>query len=359
MLCVKKIYEIGGQEPRLGGMEGLRAYAAFIVYLVHLLGMFYSRRLAISFDEVSVDTLPLVHKVSYWVWSSHYGVDLFFLLSGFLIFKMVSKPGFYYPRFLLSRLARIYPVFIVTLAGYVFCDYKKTGVVQIGKIVANMLFFNGIAGLDISAYNSPSWSLFYEFSFYLLFPAIVLWSPRKPGIRALGCLSAGVFIGVLVLSLKVSSVYFRFMMFLVGALLAVIDREKTTLWLNKIPDTIVFILYIASCAYFIFDKNFVHFIPIYAIPSFLLVAKTIYGSGWINRLFSMRYLRYFGNISYSYYLVHLLVLLRTFKWIPTNTFSSPLLNLAVIFVVSFVMATLVSTLLFVALEKPYFYWKHK
>jgi exopolysaccharide production protein ExoZ len=54
-------------------------------------------------------------KILYWLFRSHHGVSLFFLLSGFLIMKVALSKDFHYGTFLGKRALRIYTAFILAL----------------------------------------------------------------------------------------------------------------------------------------------------------------------------------------------------------------------------------------------------
>ena len=96
-------------------MEGLRAYAVFVVFLVHFFGAYARAAHGVDLGAVGIAELqsPIL-RVYHWLHRSHYGVDLFFFLSGFLIFRIVAREDFRYARFVGHRLARIYPAFLVS-----------------------------------------------------------------------------------------------------------------------------------------------------------------------------------------------------------------------------------------------------
>ncbi|QNU16493.1 acyltransferase [Thermomonas sp. XSG] len=123
-----------------------------------------------------------------WAWLSRYGwmgVDLFFVLSGYLIGGQLLRPlangatpslrDFY-----LKRAFRILPAFWVVLAVYLLWPgfREAPGMEPWWKFA---LFF---VNLDIdyaaNAAFSHAWSLCVEEHFYLLFPALALLLARKP-----------------------------------------------------------------------------------------------------------------------------------------------------------------------------------
>ena len=128
------------------------------------------------------------------------GVDLFFVLSGFLItgilMDSVSRPH-YYRNFIMRRTLRIFPLYYVCLAlftaaarlsgGPEWAEMKQWGigwfVVYLGNI--RIAWLNSMP--PIFSF-SPLWSLQVEEQFYLLYPLIVL-SLSRQNLRRflLGC----------------------------------------------------------------------------------------------------------------------------------------------------------------------------
>ena len=150
-------------------MEGLRAYAILAVLAVHSLGSYSNNILNTNRNSLRIWDLEELSDIAFQIiWRSHYGVDLFFLLSGFLIFRIVAKPGFTYLTFIKNRIIRIYPAFLFSLAIYIYFTaiYMHLIPLDIWLIAKNLVFMNGIPGLNIRGYNHASWSLFSEFSFF-------------------------------------------------------------------------------------------------------------------------------------------------------------------------------------------------
>ncbi|MCK9908160.1 acyltransferase [Microbacteriaceae bacterium K1510] len=146
----------------------------------------------------------------------HFGlfVDLFFVISGIVIASQyigrVSDRGGI-GRFLWRRLARIYPLHLVTLAFYVVVALLFTfGHAHVDNparypfsdIPAQVLLLHAIDGQRLT-FNFPSWSLSAEMMCYLLFPLMALVGLRRPrlivfvavaaaAILTLYCLATGV-----------------------------------------------------------------------------------------------------------------------------------------------------------------------
>lgn len=153
---------------RLPGLDLLRAIAIVWVMLFH------------SFIVGGLG--------SEFAWLSRYGwagVDIFFVLSGFLIGTQVLRPlqrgeplvfGAFYAR----RAWRILPAFAVVLALYVFFPMLREvpGLQpwwQFATFTLNLL----IDSANHSAF-SHAWSLCVEEHFYLVFPLLAWWLTRRP-----------------------------------------------------------------------------------------------------------------------------------------------------------------------------------
>ena len=100
----------GGAGQNIRPMEGLRGFAVFLVFLVHYANLIRPWLLPESSLLEFAKALRLVGSS---------GVDLFFVLSGFVIYGSLISREQPFGRFLLRRVRRIYPAFIVVLSGYV------------------------------------------------------------------------------------------------------------------------------------------------------------------------------------------------------------------------------------------------
>lgn len=107
----------------------------------------------------------------------HAGVDLFFLLSGMLIYGTLLRRGQSLLAFLARRARRIYPAFLAVFAIYVVIaplvpsldKLPETGVVP--YLLANLLLLPSL--LPITPLITVAWSLSYEMFFYLAAALVV------------------------------------------------------------------------------------------------------------------------------------------------------------------------------------------
>jgi peptidoglycan/LPS O-acetylase OafA/YrhL len=184
------IYDLGtSKHSRMQAMEGLRGLAILLVFLCH-------------YDLIILAQLPIgpvlerFGRVVRDVGGT--GVDLFFVLSGILIYRAVLKPNMKYSSFLARRAQRIYPTFLAVLMVYVAInvllmtrlhinpEYQRIprGLVHsVAYLLANVAFLPGL--FPIRPIMNVAWSLSYEWFFYLLLPVVVVttgivsWRPRN------------------------------------------------------------------------------------------------------------------------------------------------------------------------------------
>ena len=150
-------------------MEGVRGFAVFLVFIVH-----YSTQINPWLDTQSITHLvsTQLHRIG------NLGVDLFFVLSGYLIYGMLIEKTRPFNKYIIQRIKRIYPaftcVFIIYLSlSFIFPSESKipSGLSGLFFIIGNYLLLPGI--FDIKAIITVAWSLSYEFFYYLSVPLII------------------------------------------------------------------------------------------------------------------------------------------------------------------------------------------
>ncbi|MEG3164978.1 acyltransferase [Sphingomonas sp. PB2P19] len=151
----------------LRALTSVRGIAAWFVVLYHI-------RLSIAGLPVAVrDVLA----------KGYLAVDFFFLLSGFVIWltwhQRLREPG-NVRWFLLKRLARIWPLHLVVLAGAVALALvlQATGRADpadypFADLPLHILLVQNWGFTGRLAWNDPSWSISAELGAYLLFPVLV------------------------------------------------------------------------------------------------------------------------------------------------------------------------------------------
>jgi peptidoglycan/LPS O-acetylase OafA/YrhL len=159
--------------PILNRLTGIRAVAAIFVVALH-----YG-------DSIST-IFPLFGKIRPIYRAGGMGVDLFFILSGFILshnylkqFASVSMKE--YKSFLVARLARVYPVHLTTLlfltvlvAVAAHAGKPMSGThYSVQRWVENLLLVQTWPSFgNAVSWNYPAWSVSAEWFAYLLFPLL-------------------------------------------------------------------------------------------------------------------------------------------------------------------------------------------
>jgi len=283
------------------------------------------------------------------------GVDIFFVISGFLITSLLltelQDGQFSLRRFYIRRARRLFPALVavvaVTLLAGFFYYYHSLYQKPLVPLAILLYFFPIIYYLfwmqtnDYWLQNTLSsqpllhtWSLAVEEQFYLIISGLLLfcfWLRKQQGKRFTLLLLSGSFIISLIISQWLlgedSSAAFyllpsRAWELLSGALLVFIVQKNKPIQLNSIALQVTGTLGLALIGYsvFFYTKE-APFPGLSALLPCLGAVLIIYtGSqphiSWVNQLLKNRLLVFIGLISYSLYLWHwpVLVLYRSPNW---------------------------------------------
>jgi peptidoglycan/LPS O-acetylase OafA/YrhL len=282
------------------------------------------------------------------------GVDVFFVISGFLIstiiFENLDRGTFSFAEFYARRIKRIFPALIVVLTAclvFGWLSLLPEELNQLGKhvvagagFVSNLVLWSESGYFDNSAENKPLlhlWSLGIEEQFYIIWP-FLLWAAWKRGLNVLVVtfflLIASFTLNIwLIHATPVATFYSpltRFWELLCGSLLALyaINRGNSSKFnsyfssskkistpkiklriVNQFISQSVFScvgLGLLILGFFLINKNFEF--PGYWALLPVLGSVMIIMSGptaWLNRkFFSNKILVWFGLISFPLYLWH-------------------------------------------------------
>ena len=335
-------------------MEGLRGFAVFLVFLVHyvtLVTPWTQNHTALMKFATALHTL------------GNTGVDLFFVLSGYLIYgSLIAKPQAL-GQFMARRVKRIYPTFFVVFVSYVGlslffpAENRIPSSVVSGFIylLQNLLLLPGI--FPIQPLITVAWSLSYEMFYYLVIPGVIaIFGLRE---RSVGWRVA-FFVAVTLIGAGVGAVYggpIRLIMFVSGILLF------ETLAIQRIPSIssalglaaliaglLAMLLPVSGTSGSMFK-----IMVLYAAFFLLCFACFRNASGWLPQAFSWTPLRWLGNMSYSYYLLHGLALKAGFmvfsKVVPAS--GSEQWVFWLMMPVMFALTLVASVVLFLAVERPF------
>lgn len=353
------LYELESNEARrIGTMEGARGFAVALVFLVHY------RAALLTWADAGAAT----SAIAGFFWTiGHSGVDLFFVLSGYLIYGAAIKPNMHYGRFMKRRVQRIYPTFLVVIGIYLALSFVFPAQSKLPAgataaavyVVQNLLLLPGI--FPIEPIIAVAWSLSYEFFFYLTLPVIVLlfrlqhWR-RGPRV-AFWVTVAMVYVATWFLFTPQAS---RMLMFLAGilvfeALHSSRDRYEST----AAREWIALALMGVAFAVFPFLEPLrdgaLYRTIVSALAFGLFVFVLFRAEGPLRRAFNWTPMRWLGNMSYSYYLIHALVINASAMVLlaVVPDFAPRVVLFWMLMPVVFVATFVVSTILFAFVERPF------
>jgi peptidoglycan/LPS O-acetylase OafA/YrhL len=147
--------------PRLDWLDALRGYAALVVVLFHL-----------SPTVIGADAHMAVFRV---IDLGKYGVLLFFLVSGYVIPMSLERHGDL-RRFWIGRLFRIYPAYLFAIAFLIACTASIPAVLRtetVSSVLGHATMLSDPLGLRGAL--RPFWTLSYEMVFYLVVSGLFAW----------------------------------------------------------------------------------------------------------------------------------------------------------------------------------------
>ncbi len=279
------------------------------------------------------------------------GVDVFFVISGYLIAGIIlddiGAGRFSIAEFYERRLRRLFPALFAvlaacTLAGYLLFlpdEFSKFGqsVVATSTFVSNFLFWSQAGYFDTPAELKPllhTWSLAVEEQFYLFFPAFLLIVSKYA--RAS---TTRIVIGVAFVSFLISAAslikhpdtafylpHTRMWELMLGAWLVVAPLQNpTTSWMRTTLALCGIGMIAASATLYSGSTPFPG--PAALLPcggAALIIYAGRGGGSVIGDLLSTRPLVYVGLISYSLYLWHWPILVFSRAWLvrPLTTLEA-------------------------------------
>lgn len=309
-------------------LDGLRATAVLVVMVGHIIGYSGAASLSVLSEVASL------------------GVDLFFVLSGFLItgilIRSKGSEG-YYSKFFGRRALRIWPLYYLFLLFlYVFGvlievrDWNFHGY-HFGwyVIYAQALRYPVSIGPDPI---SITWSLAIEEQFYLLWPFVVAFA----GLANLRRISWGIVLAApLFRALYLhfgATPYIAFVCradaIAFGSLVAIWvaqgDSRKQIRSDSAYVGLAIFAIFTGICIFTPFRQVLAHSLT---SAFFTLALILTLSGGWLARVLSVWPFRYIGSTSYCLYLVHLPVIMILRHYVQSKV-SFALLSFALAIVIA-------------------------
>jgi len=300
-------------------LTGLRGVAAWWVVLYH-------------FSD------PLVGLASPWVLAvvrnGYLAVDLFFILSGYVIYitsgeSLRTLGRWVVSRFLLNRIIRIYPLHLAMMIIYLVNPlalwlFSSSGDVgegryDFGYYVASVFLVQNWGVYDVLQWNVPAWSISTEFAAYLLCPLLVA--------LCVGRLSASFWklvSMVALLAVLVGLIFSAFGLDSIGEKITSLGLVRCVLefWMGLCLGAASRFVGLVSNRWRIFNSVIIFVLVLFSvflgkigIPNYwfvpavcaLLILVLSRGDFLFSGVLSFAWIHYLGVISYSTYLVHFFI----------------------------------------------------
>lgn len=261
------------------------------------------------------------------------GVNIFFVLSGFLITRiLINQRGEnnYFKKFYFRRALRILPLYFLTLL-FIYFHYEKSS----SFVVLNLFFLAHVPGLfGIVPCYPGLWSLSMEEQFYLVWPQFVkrISIPNLKKAALLLCLISPLLRAFTFLSPSfsiVSLILGGFDGFAYGAIIAIFNSDKDQR--DRVLKKYEFICFVFSLILLLVGGNFgittrqrligEMFLPsvIYLLTSVLMIHSIRRSGARYLKVLSRGILPHWGKLSYAAYLCHYPVpeiVNKIFSWYP-------------------------------------------
>lgn len=334
----------GAGQERVAELDGLRALAILMVVAWHYLGV------------------PGGPQSANWriFMVGQTGVDLFFVLSGYLITGILlsnARASNYFSTFYLRRAFRILPIYFGMVAIYLMGRRFDGAKVLFEGAIPWWSYILGIQNMWMTIHQgygaiwlAATWSLAIEEQFYLLFPLLVFFAPPR---ALLGMLVALLILCPIGRTLAVNAgdqfgydvlMPLRADILAIGALVAWLQFHKAIT--NGVRRAFWTVFCITGCFFPVFawgvEKSVLnmalwgHTYAVALFGSALFVVLDRRGTPQLAFLRS-RVAAFFARISYALYLVHTPVLVVTFAAVrsaPTFSIGGSLLLIACAFAIS-------------------------
>lgn len=158
------------EQKLIPSLNGLRAVAILFVLFDHIRYGFHCP--------------AFIYKANKFLAFGSFGVQIFFVISGFLITGILLKEKVQtgtinFKRFYLRRALRIFPVFYFYLITILVLKYAQIAFAGNEAVMSAFLFVSNFFNVHDSWLVAHTWSLSVEEQFYLCWPLLIIFMPRK------------------------------------------------------------------------------------------------------------------------------------------------------------------------------------
>jgi len=300
-------------------------------------------------------------------------LSFFFVLSGFLIMHLyyTEKPfnRSWFLKYFANRFARIYPVYFLMASIAIYLNHNFDATLVLKNYTLTHALFDNTKDILIN----PSWSLTVEECFYLLAPAIIFLTARYsifiPFLINTGLLVVALYVSKLHTSFLhtpefvLTTTYFGYYFdFFAGAYLALIVSKKTVengVAKSGIKLTVAGVAGITLIGGIIsvsYDSqqqlNTIVLVllnnVLLPIPIAIFFRGLITERSFLRKILSLRLLGFLGRTSYSFYLLHTLVI----DYFATPYLAHYITNRDLLVITTFVVTLFISIMVYLLYEEP-------
>ena len=364
---------------KIDALDGLRALAILLVFIRHAAHAYVGFS---GISPVDLDDRPFWHfMLNGWI-----GVDLFFVLSGYLITtSLLQARDHNWKIYAQKRFLRIVPAYVFVLFACVLGAFPFYSVTQddLGwRIFYHLLFLQDYLHANI---NVVFWSLGVEEKFYIAAPFLIWWIAGKQQNRTQAPRTLARAITIM-LAIVATGYLLRYASFLQAAPATYAEFFKNV----RAPfhanfETLAFGVLIAfwrqrggtmsvNTARGLYYAGFTGLLVFMGVQNMMLdislqdvllqptliallmavLVLSVVG-GYTNRVLVNPVAKYLSRISYSFYLVHFPLSFMCFRWCLEAEMVSFGLYMALYFAVSFAIAAVC----YHAVERPFLNLKDK
>ncbi len=316
------------------------------------------------------------------------GVDLFFVLSGFLItFLLIKEKEFFgkinFKNFYLRRILRIWPLYylIVLLSLFVLPNFNVFFIngdffrfeskIETVKIILLFILIlpNVLYLIKPVTFSAQTWSIGVEEQFYLIWPLFVQKFKNFKILFILIILVYWIVYWLLKCSLfdnvnyieLIRSFYTLFKMDVlsVGALGAVLYNEKNKICVFINSNYVFIISIIILCLMYLILPNEIKFLRIFYAFLFLILILNLISNQNLKNLFENKMFNHLGKISYGIYMYHQILIVLVINIVLKCFKNIGLLENIIIYSFSIILTLLFSHFSYVYFETPLLNFKNK
>ena len=344
-------------------VDGLRFVAILSVVLFHLYGFIEYKDN--SFYNSSYNFNFVLNLIK----NGNFGVELFFVLSGFILglpfarYYLLNGRIISIKSYFLRRLSRLEPPYIIVmfslLIGSIFISKNLSITDGTQSFLASIGYMHNFIYAEPSLINTVAWSLEIEIQFYILAPLLSLFFSIKNNItRRTLLIFITLFFSVfsILVTLPFLSILDYLQYFLLGFLLVdfyLIEKVKNKTSILRNIFTIISFLIIFSFNEKYFNTNFQK--SLWNISVLILIFFAYYNVILRKslRFFSKRAITNVGGMCYTIYLIHFAIISFIGNPLLSIQFSSnPILNIGLYSVIILSSILLVSVVFFMLIERP-------